>query len=129
MWYTYHEMYGPYAQPRGPLAARLRQRKAQLLARFPIPGDLLPGSLSVSNPRCGKPGCHCAKPNDPGHPTWTLTYMVEGKKRTMHVAKDWVDDVEARVKAGREFLDAVREILAANAQLLDLARKQRLLKP
>jgi len=36
--------------------------------------------------------------------------MVEGKKRTMHVAKDWVDDVEARVKAGREFLDAVREI-------------------
>jgi hypothetical protein len=55
--------------------------------------------------------------------------MVEGKKRTMHVAKDWVEDVEARVQAGREFLDAVREILAANAQLLDLARKQRLLKP
>lgn len=122
-------MYGSYAQPRGPQAARLRQRKAQLLARFPIPDDLLPGSLSMSQLRCGKPGCHCAQPKDPGHPTWTLTYMVEGKKRTMHVPKDWVEDVEARVKAGREFLDAVREVLAANAQLLDLGRKQRLLKP
>jgi len=34
-------MYGPYAQPRSPQAARLRQRKAQLLHRFPIPADLL----------------------------------------------------------------------------------------
>jgi hypothetical protein len=41
--------------------------------------------------------------------------MAEGKKRTLHVPKDWVDDV--------------REVLAANAQLLDLARKQRHLKP
>jgi len=40
-WYNYHKMYGPYAQPRGPQAARLRQRKAQLLHRFPIPADLL----------------------------------------------------------------------------------------
>lgn len=122
-------MYGPYTQPRGPQAARLRQRRAELVARFPIPEGLLPGSLSVSNLRCGKPGCHCAKPKDPGHPTWTLTYMVEGKKRTLHVPKHWVDDVEARVKAGREFLDAVREVLAANAQLLALARQQRLAKP
>lgn len=122
-------MYGAYAQPRGPQAAHLRQRKATLLARFPIPDGLLPGSLSVSNLRCGKPNCHCAGRNDPGHPTWTLTYMVEGKKRTLHVPKDWVEDVEARVRAGREFLDAVREVLAANAQLLALARQQRLAKP
>ena len=36
-----------------------------------------------------------------------------------------VEDVRRRVKAGREFQDAVREVLAANAQLLVLARKQR----
>ena len=52
-------MYGPYAQPRGPLAARLRQRKAELLRRFRIPDDLLPGSLSQSHLRCGKLTCHC----------------------------------------------------------------------
>jgi RNA polymerase-interacting CarD/CdnL/TRCF family regulator len=55
--------------------------------------------------------------------------MVDGKKRTMHVPKEWLEDVGARVQAGREFLDAVREVLAANAQLLALARQQRLPKP
>jgi hypothetical protein len=36
-----------------------------------------------------------------------------------------VQEVEQRVAAGREFQDAVREVLAANAQLLVLARQQR----
>ncbi len=118
-------MHGPYAQPRGPLAARLRQRKALLLRRFPIPDDLLPGSLSQSSLRCGKPTCHCARPNDPGHPIWNLTFMVRGKKHTLHIPKDWVPQVKRRGQAGRQFQEAVREVLAANAQLLELARKQR----
>lgn len=118
-------MYGPYAQPRGPQAARLRQRKAELLRRFPIPADLLPGSLSQSHLRCGKPTCHCARPNDPGHPIWTFTFMVKGKKHTLHVPKDWVPLIRGRVQAGRQFQEAVREVLAANAQLVVLARQQR----
>lgn len=122
-------MYGAYARPRGPQAARLRQRKAELLRRFPIPDDLLPGSLSQSHLRCGKPTCHCAQPNDPGHPIWTLTFMVNGKKRTQHIPKQWVEQVQRRVQAGREFQEAVREVLAANAQLLVLARQQRLQQP
>ncbi len=122
-------MYGPYSQPRGAQAARLRQRKAQLLRTFSIPEDLLPGSLSQSHLRCGKPTCHCAQPNDPGHPIWTLTFMVDGEKHTQHIPHDWVQEVQRRVQAGREFQDAVREVLAANAQLLALARKQRLAQP
>jgi hypothetical protein len=51
--------------------------------------------------------------------------MVNGKKRVQHIPKDWVEDVRQRVEAGREFQDAVREVLAANAQLLVLARQQR----
>jgi hypothetical protein len=50
--------------------------------------------------------------------------MVRGKKQVQHIPKEWVEDVERRVEAGREFQDAVREVLAANAQLLVLARKQ-----
>ncbi|MGC8794252.1 MAG: DUF6788 family protein [Bryobacteraceae bacterium] len=118
-------MHGPYAQPRGFQAARLRQRKAQLLARFAIPQDLLPGSLAQSHLRCGKPTCHCAQPNDLGHPVWTLTFMVRGKKHTRHIPKEWLVEVQRRVRAGRRFLDAVREVLAINAQLVVLARRQR----
>jgi hypothetical protein len=106
----------------GPLASRLRQRKFQLLRRFAIPADALPGSLSLSHLRCGKPTCHCA--DDRGHPVWSLTFMVQGKKRVQHIPKDWVEEVRRRVKAGREFQDAVREVLAANAQLLVLERKK-----
>jgi hypothetical protein len=51
--------------------------------------------------------------------------MVQGKKHVQHIPKDWVEDVRRRVEAGREFQDAVREVLAANAQLLVLARQQR----
>ena len=51
--------------------------------------------------------------------------MVQGKKRVQHIAKPWVEEVRKRVEAGREFQDAVREVLAANAQLLVRARKQR----
>jgi hypothetical protein len=50
--------------------------------------------------------------------------MVNGKKHVQHIPKDWVEDVGRRVEAGREFQDAVREVLAANAQLLVLARQQ-----
>src|SRR5207237_6954789 len=43
-------------------------------------GDLRPGSVTGIVRRCGKPTCHCAQPNDPGHgPTLRLTYKVQGK--------------------------------------------------
>lgn len=122
-------MNNAYTQPKGPQASRLRQRKFELLRRFPIPEDLLPGSLSLSHLRCGKPTCHCAQAKDPGHAVWSLTFMVGGRKHVQHIPKDWVEQVQRRVQAGREFQQAVREVLAANAQLLVLARQQRLPRP
>jgi hypothetical protein len=109
-------------EPKGPEAARLRQRKFGLLRQFPLPQDLLPGSLSVSHTRCGKPTCHCAKGE--GHAAWSLTFMAAGKKRVERIPKQWVDDVRRRVEAGRAFQDALREVLTANAELLVLWRKQ-----
>src|SRR5258705_3591898 len=107
---------------KGPLVSRLRQRNFQLLRLFSIPADALPGSLSLSHLRCGKPTCHCA--DDRGHAVWSLTFMVQGKKQVQHIPKDWVEEVRRRVQAGREVQDAVREVLAANAQLLVLERNQ-----
>jgi len=109
--------------PKGAQASRLRQRKFELARRFYLPDDLLPGSLSLSHLRCGKPTCHCAEGQ--GHAVWSFTFMVRGKKHVQHIPKDWVEDVGRRVEGGREFQEAVREVLAANAQLLVLARRQR----
>lgn len=109
--------------PRGPLASRLRQRKFELVRRYHIPPELLPGSLSLTRGRCGKPTCHCASGD--GHPSWSLTFMVDRQKRVERIPEDLVEEVRRRVEAGREFKDAVAEVLAANAQLLVLWRQQR----
>ena len=112
-------------RPKGPQAAQIRQRKFELIQRFQFPEDLLPGSLSQQRLRCGKPNCHCAEGE--GHPVWSLTFMANGKKHVQHIPKDLVDEVRQRVDAGREYQDALREVLTANAHLLVLARKQRLI--
>ena len=115
--------------PKGAQAARLRQRKHELLRHFAFPADLLPGSLTQSATRCGKPTCHCADPKDPGHPCWTLTFINQGRRRVERIPKHWAELVRARVQAGHQFQDAVRELLTTNAELLVLARKQKLKQP
>ncbi len=110
-------------QPQGPQATRWRKLKADLQRRFHIPDDLLPGSLSRSLTRCGKPSCHCA--DGERHPAWTLTFMSDRKRRVERIPKEWAPDVRRRVEAGRRFRDAVRDVLTANAELLVLARQQR----
>ncbi len=105
------------------MASRLRRRKFELLRRFSLPEDLLPGSLTLSRTRCGKPTCHCARGE--GHAAWVLTFMVKGRRRVERIPRPWVEQVQRRVKAGREFQEAVKEVLAVNAQLLVLERQQR----
>jgi len=107
---------------KGPRAARLRQRKRQLLARLRIPPDALPGSLALTHRRCGKPSCHCA--DGQGHPVWSLTYMVQGKKRVERIPEDWVDWVRPRVDRSRKFKEALAEVFALNAELLVVERRQ-----
>jgi hypothetical protein len=50
--------------------------------------------------------------------------MVGGKKRVERIPPEWVEEVQHRVEAGREFKEAVAEVFAANAQLWALWRKQ-----
>lgn len=109
-------------RPTGAEAARLRHRKFALARRFGIPEDLLPGSLSETHRRCGKPTCRCA--GGEGHPVWTLTFMVDGQKRVERIPAEWVEEVRQLVDAGREFKQAVNEVLAANAQLWVLWRRE-----
>jgi hypothetical protein len=111
-----------WKEPRTPRASRLRQRKFEVIQHFPRPADQLPGTLTRSYTHCGKPTCRCA--NGKGHPAWSLTYMINGERHVERIPSQWAEEVRRRVQAGREFQDAVREVLAANAQLLVLAKKQ-----
>ncbi len=61
----------------------LEAERSELLEEFLGLGDLRPGSITAVIRRCGKPSCHCAKANDPGHdPQFRLTRRVAGKTVT-----------------------------------------------
>jgi hypothetical protein len=107
-----------------PSIPALRTRRQHLLATLTLPPDGLPGSLALSHPRCGSPTCHCHT-DAQGHPSWTLTFMVAGTKRVVHIPHADVDDVRRRVEVGNHFKAAVAEVLAINAQLLVLERQAR----
>jgi hypothetical protein len=111
------------------LTARLRvlkTRRKLILARLRLPAEGLPGSLAQSRRRCGSAGCHCHQ-GEP-HLSWTLTFMVDGKKRVEHVPNELLDSVRARVEQGNAYKGEVAELMATNAQLLFLGRRARKLE-
>lgn len=58
----------------------LETERSRILRQISTLGDLRSGSICAVARRCGKPTCHCAKPNDPGHnPQVRLTRKVGGK--------------------------------------------------
>jgi hypothetical protein len=112
-----------FHQPKGTEAARLRQRKFELLRNFSIPEDALPGSLSLTHTRCGRESCHCA--HDEGHPVWRLRFVRDGRPHLENIPAEWVEAVQRRVDAGQAAQDALGEVLTANAELLALEKAQR----
>jgi hypothetical protein len=61
----------------------LEARRAELLHSIATLKDMRPGSIVGAVFRCGKPNCHCARPDDPGHgPNLRLTYKSHGKTVT-----------------------------------------------
>jgi hypothetical protein len=110
--------------PKGPEASRLRQRKHKIMRELQLPEDLLPGCLTQTHRRCGRPTCHCAAAEDPGHPIWFLTFMSGGKRRVERIPAEWAEAVGRQVEAGRALQDSIKDMLTANAELLVLWRKQ-----
>jgi hypothetical protein len=61
----------------------LESQRSEVLDKILRLGDLRPGSITAVVRRCGKPSCHCAKANDPGHdPQFRLTRRLAGKSVT-----------------------------------------------
>ena len=99
--------------------------RTQLLQQFLSLGDLRPGCVSAVARRCGKPTCHCAKPDDPGHdPQLRLTRKVNGKSvaesfsspAAFHKAKREVDEFHRFQKLAGQLI-AVNEKICSHRQV------------
>jgi hypothetical protein len=103
-------------------ASLLRQRKYALVGQHGIPENIVGGSLSQTHRRCGKGNCHCR--NGGGHSLWSVTFCRHGKKRVERVPVEWVAALEAEVLATQEYLDAIKEVMTINIELLAMTRRQ-----
>lgn len=96
----------------------LEAARGRLLQQFLTLGDFRPGTMSGQSRRCGKSTCHCADPDDPGHPQLRLLRKVKGKS----VAESFPTPA-ALVKAAREvteyhrFQALISELTALNARI------------
>lgn len=101
--------------------SELEAARSQVLQQFLSLGDFRPGTLSGQSHRCGKPSCHCADPDDPGHPQLRLLRKVKGKS----VAESFPTPAAFRkasqeVNEYRRFQALVAELTALNEQICRL---------
>jgi len=100
-----------------PLAA-LEQQRSGILTQILELGDFRSGSITAINGRCGKPNCHCHRPNQPGHgPNFRLTRKINGKS----VSESFSSAAELR-KAQRE-VEAFHRFRQLSQALLEVNEK------
>jgi hypothetical protein len=106
-----------------PLSPLVDQRST-LLRQISELGDFQPGSITSAIRRCGKPGCHCAKPNDPGHgPHFQLTQKIAGKTVTQNLPS------QAAVRKAQGEIAEFRKFQSLTGDLVEVNRKVCRLRP
>ena len=99
--------------------SHLLRRRQQLLQAVLELGDLRPGSLVARYRRCGKPNCHCARPEDRGHgPSFSLTRRVAGKTVTKIIPPGpAVDRTREQISEYRRLRSLVKELVEVSEQI------------
>ena len=102
--------------------AQLEGKRSKILEEFRGLSDLRPGSITAVVRRCGKPTCHCAKPNDAGHdPQFRLTRKLEGKTVTeTFPSPAALGKAQQEVAEFRRFQKLSEELVALNERICKL---------
>ena len=113
-----------------PLSTLIEDRST-LLRQISELGDFQPGSITSAIRRCGKPGCHCARPNEPGHgPHFQLTQKIGGKTATQNLPSPAaVRKAEGEIAAFRRFRSLSGELVEVNRKICRLRPVEDTLAP
>ena len=109
----------------------LESRRADLLRTLANLKDMRPGSVVGAVLRCGKPSCHCARPEDPGHgPHLRLTYKWHGKTVTQALpTPSAVRKAEREIAEFRDYQRLGRELVEVNEKICRLRPVEQTLTP
>ena len=99
--------------------ADLEQQRAAVLQQISELDDFRAGSITATGGRCGNSGCHCHRPNDPGHrPHPRLTYKVEGRTVSESFATPAAQrKAEREIEAFRRYRQLERSFVAVNEKI------------
>jgi hypothetical protein len=102
--------------------ADLEQQRSALRSQLAKLGDFRSGSITGTGGRCGNPGCHCHRANDPGHgPYYRLTRKVKGKTVTETFSTEAaLRKAEREVEEYHRFRRLSQELLEVNEQICRL---------
>ena len=97
----------------------LEQQRAAVLRQIAELEDFRAGSITATGGRCGNPGCHCHRPEDPGHrPHPRLTYKVNGKTVTESFATPAEQHkAEREVETFRRYRQLERSFVEVNEKI------------
>jgi hypothetical protein len=109
----------------------LELRRAELLRSIGGLHDMRRGSIVGAVWRCGKPNCHCAQPDDPGHgPVIRLTYKIHGKTVTEALPTPAaVRKAEQEIAEFRNYQQLGHELVEVNEQICRLRPVEETLSP
>lgn len=109
----------------------LERQRAAIFCRFAEIGDFRRGSITPTSGKCGKPSCHCAQPNDPGHgPNFRLTRKVGGKSVTETFSSPAaLRKAQQEVSAFHRFQDLCQELVAVSERICALRPVEESLSP
>ena len=99
---------------------KARSKLTKILHNYP----LLCGSLVTLKRKCGKKGCKCEKGEK--HVSLCLSILVEGKRKMVHVPRDWEERIKKWVGNYKEAQDLMHQVsqVCLKRFLEDKKRKQ-----
>ena len=99
--------------------ADLEQQRRAILQRIMELPDFRSGSITATYGTCGKPSCHCHRPNQSPHgPNFRLTRKVQGKTVTETFATQTErEKAQREVATYQQFRELSQELLAINEKI------------
>src|ERR1700730_16412931 len=97
----------------------LLDKRQQLATSLAHVEDLRPGFLTARFRKCGKPNCHCAQKDSPGHgPSYSFTQRAAGKALSQVIPKGpAVKRAKAQIAEYHRFRNLVRELILVSEQI------------
>lgn len=96
----------------------LQRERSRLQVALTQMDDLRPGSLLPRFRKCGKPTCHCAKPDSSGHgPSYSLTRELEGKTVTKIIPPSAVEQTHRQIAEYKRFRDLTRDFVEVSEKV------------